>query len=132
MTEFDNQYCFICGHSNPVGLKAEIKVDREAKNAVCTLVIPSAYQGWKGIVHGGIISALLDELCVYAGMTAGDSVVTGELKTRFRNPVPVEQEVTVSAQVKNKVRRTLLVEAQLTMGGGVLASAEAKLVIVRS
>jgi uncharacterized protein (TIGR00369 family) len=132
MTVFDNQYCFICGPSNPVGLKAAIKVDREAKSAASTLVIPSTYQGWQGIVHGGIISALLDEVCVYAGMTVGDPVVTGELKTRFRSPVPVEQEVTVSAQVVNQVRRTVQVEAQLTMGGSVLASAEAKLVMVRS
>jgi acyl-coenzyme A thioesterase PaaI-like protein len=128
----DNQYCFICGHRNPVGLKATMKVDREGKSAACTLVIPSEYQGWKDMVHGGIISALLDEVCVYAGMTVSASVVTGELKTRFRKPVPVEQEVTVSARVTNQVRRTVLVEAQLTMEGIVLASAEAKLVIVRS
>ncbi len=128
----DNQYCFICGHRNPVGLKATMKVDREGKSAACTLVIPSEYQGWKDMVHGGIISALLDEVCVYAGMTVSDSVVTGELKTRFRKPVPVEQEVTVSARVTNQVRRTVQVEAQLTLEGVVLASAEAKLVIVRS
>jgi len=84
------------------------------------------------MVHGGIISALLDEVCVYAGMTVSASVVTGELKTRFRKPVPVEQEVTVSARVTNQVRRTVQVEGQLTMEGIVLASAEAKLVIVQS
>ena len=128
----DNQYCFICGHRNPVGLKATMKVDREGKSAACTLVIPSEYQGWKDMVHGGIISALLDEVCVYAGMTVSASVVTGELKTRFRKPVPVEQEVTVSARVTNQVRRTVQVEGQLTMEGIVLASAEAKLVIVQS
>ncbi len=128
----DNRYCFICGAENPHGLKAKLEVDRKAQSATCTLAVPAEYQGWQGMVHGGIISALLDEVCVYAGMTLADSVVTGELKTRFRSPVPVEQEVTVSAQVINQIRRTVMVEAQLTMEGTLLANAEAKLVIVRS
>ena len=128
----DNQYCFICGQKNPHGLKVTMEVDREAKNAACALSVPAEYQGWQGMVHGGIISALLDEVCAYAGMTVADTVVTGELKTRFRKPVPVEQEVTVSATVTRQVRRTILVEAQLTMAGAVLASAEAKMVIARS
>jgi len=128
----DNQYCFICGQKNPHGLKVTMEVDREAKTATCALSVPAEYQGWQGMVHGGIISALLDEVCAYAGMTVADTVVTGELKTRFRKPVPVEQEVTVSATVTRQVRRTILVEAQLTMAGAVLASAEAKMVIARS
>lgn len=132
MSVSDNQYCFICGHSNPDGLQATIVVNRKAQSASCTLVIPAKYQGWKGMAHGGIISSLLDEVCAYAGMTVGDPVVTGELKTRFHKPAPVEQEVTVSAQVIKRVRRAVLIEAQLTMGTVVLASAEAKMVIVRS
>ena len=130
MNVSDNQNCFICGHSNPDGLKATIAVDQKVQSASCKLVIPARYQGWKGMAHGGIISALLDEVCAYAGMTVGDSVVTGELKTRFHKPAPVEQEVTVSAQVVNHTRRTVQVVAQLTMKGVVLASAEAKMVIV--
>jgi len=126
----DNQYCFVCGQNNPLGLKATLEVDREAQSASSTLVIPAEFQGWQDMVHGGIISALLDEVCAYAGMTVGHPVVTGELKTRFRKPVPVEQEVTVSARVVKQARRAVQVEAQLTMGGQLLASAEAKMVVV--
>jgi len=128
----DNHYCFICGRDNPLGFKAAITVDRETQSAQCTLVVPAEYQGWQGMVHGGIISALLDEVCAYAGMTVAGTVVTGELKTRFHKPVPVEHEVTVSAQVVNQARRTVLVEAKLFLQGEVLASAEAKMVVVRS
>jgi uncharacterized protein (TIGR00369 family) len=128
----DNQYCFVCGLRNPVGLKVTMGVDRESKSAACTIVIPSEYQGWKDMVYGGIISALLDEVCAYAGMTVGESVVTGELKIRFLKPVPVEQEVIVTARVVNHTRRTVQVDAQFTMKGQVLASAEGKMVIVRS
>jgi uncharacterized protein (TIGR00369 family) len=128
----NDQCCFICGPGNPVGLKAAIKVDQESQSAACTLVIPPEYQGWKDLVHGGVISALLDEVCAYAGMTMVETVVTGELKIRFHKPVPVGQEVTARATVIRRERRIVLVEAQLTMQGAILASAEAKMVIVCS
>jgi uncharacterized protein (TIGR00369 family) len=128
----DNHYCFVCGQDNPIGFKANIDVDRDAQSAQCKLVVPAEYQGWKEMAHGGIISALLDEVSAYAGMTVSETVVTGELKTRFRKPVPVEQEITVLAQVVKQVRQAVMVEATLTMKGEVLASAEAKMVIVRS
>lgn len=132
MNVSDNQYCFICGPRNPQGLKATLEVDQTAQSAACTISVPAVYQGWQGMVHGGIISALLDEVCAYAGMTVASTVVTGELKTRFRKPVPVEQTVTVRARVTNQVRRAVLVEAELTMAGTVLASAEAKMVVVQT
>jgi uncharacterized protein (TIGR00369 family) len=132
MNVFDNQYCFVCGQDNPVGIKTSIEVDRDAQSAQCILAVSAEYQGWKGMVHGGIISALLDEVSAYAGMTVTDTVVTGELTTRFRKPVPVEQEITVSAQVVKQARRVVMVEAQIVMQGEVLASAEAKMMVVRS
>jgi uncharacterized protein (TIGR00369 family) len=128
----NDQYCFICGPGNPVGLQAKINVDKQSHSAACTLVIPTEYQGWKDLVHGGILSALLDEVCAYAGMTIAETVVTGELKTRFHKPVPVEQEVMVSAKVIRRERRVVLVEARITMEGSVLTSAEAKMVIVNT
>lgn len=126
----DNQYCFICGKDNPVGLHLDLVVDREAKCAETKVAVPAEYQGWEGMVHGGIISALLDEVCAYAGMTVAKTVVTGELKTRFRKPVPVEADIRAVARVVNHARRTVLVEAELLMQDDVLASAEAKMVIV--
>lgn len=128
----DNQCCFVCGPDNPVGFKARIEVDQDKRSAQCTLAVAAEYQGWQGMVHGGIISALLDEVSAYAGMTVGSTVVTGELTTRFLKPVPVEQEISVSAQVVKQTRRVVMVVAQLVMQGQLLASAEAKMIVVRS
>jgi uncharacterized protein (TIGR00369 family) len=127
----DNQYCFVCGKNNPLGLKASLDVDQTANSASCRLMIPTEYQGWQGMVHGGVIAALLDEVCAYAGMTVAEQVVTGELKTRYRKPVPVERLVTVSAKAGERTRRTVVVEAQLAMDGEILASGEATMVIIK-
>ena len=128
----DNQHCFICGQENPIGLKAELQVDKQVHSATCRVTVPSEFQGWQGMVHGGIIGALLDEVCAYAGMTVAMPVVTGELKTRYRKPVPVDHPLLVSARVTDRQRRTLTVEAELAADGMVLASAVATMVIVKS
>ena len=127
----DNKYCFVCGKNNPLGLKAELQVDREGQAASCQLAIPAEFQGWEGMVHGGVVATLLDEVCAYAGMTVPGQVVTGELKTRYHKPVPVAQLVTVSARVSERKRRTVLVDARLEMDGELLASAVAKMVVLK-
>lgn len=132
MKVFDNRFCFICGQDNPLGFKAGIETDRQQRSAQFTVTIPAEFQGWQEMVHGGIISALLDEVCAHAGMTVTDTVVTGELKTRFRHPVPVGREVTLRARVTDQQRRTVLVEGQLLMQGRLMASAEARMVVVRT
>jgi uncharacterized protein (TIGR00369 family) len=114
-----------------LGLQAALEVDQAANSASCRLRIPAEYQGWAGMVHGGVVAALLDEVCAYAGMTVAEQVVTGELKTRYRKPVPVERLVTVSAKAGQRTRRTVMVEAQLAMDGEILASGEATMVIIR-
>lgn len=128
----DNQFCFVCGQDNPVGFKTHVDVDREQQSAKFAITVPADFQGWQGMVHGGILSALLDEVSAYAAMTVSGIVVTAELKTRFRKPVPVDQEIIVSAQVVSQTRRVVMVEAELAMQGEILASAEAKMVVVRS
>ncbi|PLX78558.1 MAG: PaaI family thioesterase [Desulfuromonas sp.] len=128
----DNSYCFVCGQNNPLGFKAAIDVDSEQQSACCTVTIPAEFQGWKEMVHGGIISALLDEVCAHAGMTVNENIVTGELTTRFRRPVPVGREVAASARVIEQVRRTIKVEAKITLEGELMASAVAKMVVIRS
>ena len=82
--------------------------------------------------QSGIVSALLAEVSVYADMTGTGPGVTAELKARCRKPVPVEKEVIVSAQVVSQTRRVVMVAAELAMQGEILASAEAKMVVVRS
>jgi len=89
-----------------------------------TLRIPEAYQGWKGITHGGIISALLDELSAQACIGAGMQIVTSEMKLRYRAPVPTGSVVTVIGEVVGERRRLVDVKARLELGGKIMADAE--------
>ncbi len=121
-------YCFVCGKQNPVGLKAQFKYG-EGK-AYSELSLSKEYQGWSGIIHGGIIFALLDEACVYAGNSLGYNTVTAELKVRFKKPLEPEEKILVEAQAN--LVKSKLIEAIAKIKdsqGNLIAEAEGKLII---
>ena len=130
MEIIDDGRCFVCGRDNPVGLKAEIVRDPVRRRAETTVTIPEVFQGWQGITHGGIISALLDEICAQACMGCGLTVVTRELKLRYRAPVPTGATVTASAEIVGEQRRLLEVKGRLELDGRLMA--EADVVMFRS
>ncbi len=124
MDVVDDGRCFICGKDNPVGLKASFIIDSENRRAETTVFIPEYFQGWQGITHGGIISALLDEICAQACMGAGMQVVTSELKLRYRAPVPTGSTITVKGEVTGERRRLVDAKGIAELDGKVVAEAE--------
>ena len=91
----DDNYCFVCGEKNPYGLHIMFSA-REGK--VLSEFIPQkAYQGYKDIVHGGIISTLLDEAMVKAALMQGIPAVTAEITVRFRNPLLIWEQAFIEA-----------------------------------
>lgn len=124
MEVLDDGRCFVCGKENPIGLKATFAFDPDNRKATTTVKIGELYQGWQGITHGGIISALLDEICAQACMGSGMQVVTSELKLRFRAPVPTGETVTVTGEVTGERRRLVDVTGKIELNGRVMAEAE--------
>ncbi|MDD2900400.1 MAG: PaaI family thioesterase [Desulfuromonadaceae bacterium] len=124
MQVLDDSCCFICGKDNPIGFKAEFTIDPERRWAETRVRIDETYQGWQGITHGGIISALLDEICAQACIGSGLTVVTSEIKVRYRAPVPTGSLVTVIGEVVGERRRLVDVKGRLELDGKVMAEAE--------
>lgn len=124
MQIIDDGNCFICGKDNPIGFKAVFKINPELRRAETTVCIPESFQGWAGITHGGIISALLDEISAQACMCAGMQIVTSEMKLRYRKPVPTGSIVTVIGEVVGERRRLVDVKARLELDGMIMAVAD--------
>ncbi len=126
MEILEDEYCLVCGRDNPIGLKARFETDPGEKSSHCTLQLPREFQGWENVVHGGMLSTLLDEAAIYACRTTGERFVTAELQVRFKKPVVVEQPLRVSARVLGERRRLLDVAATLEQGGELCAEAAVK------
>jgi len=84
--------CFVCGRENPCGLKLKFYEDPENGTVQAEFVVLEMYQGYPGVVHGGVIAAILDEVAGRAVMLRKDHeafMVTLRLTVRYRKPTPV-------------------------------------------
>jgi acyl-coenzyme A thioesterase PaaI-like protein len=110
------RYCYACGDLNPIGLHLEFEMDGEW--AVAKFVAQRDHQGYPGYVHGGIVSALLDEAMGWATYGRGVWALTGKLETRFRGIVPTNELLTVRGCITKDRGRTLEVVAELLDNDG--------------
>lgn len=79
--------CFGCGPANATGLRLEFLL--AADGAVVSLpVVPDAFEGHPGYLHGGIIATLLDEAMSKAVRAMGKPSMTAKMEVDFRRPVP--------------------------------------------
>lgn len=125
-------HCFVCGVANPIGLN--LRFDETGAGEVEALVtVPEKYQGYNGVVHGGIVAAMLDEIAgrAYMGEDPPRFMFTGRLDIRYRKNVPVGQPLRlVGKAVRSKPHAAVACSWLYDSDGNVLAEAEALLVDV--
>jgi len=119
--------CFVCGESNPAGLKLRFETDGRIVQARFTP--RPEHVGFRQTVHGGIISTLLDEIMVWAcAVQAKRFAFCAELNVRFVNPARPGEAVIATAELTAN-RRDKIFEAKAELrneAGAVLASATGK------
>ncbi|MFC2068480.1 PaaI family thioesterase [Chloroflexota bacterium] len=111
--------CFGCGQDNPIGLK--LSFQRDGKTARAEFTPKSVYQGWSGIVRGGITICLLDEAMSYAALFGGMKV-TAEMQTRIRCVASVDQSLIIIAYVSRKTRKLVRIKAATVLNDGTLVA----------
>ena len=130
----NSRMCFVCGLQNPVGLKITFFEDHEAEQVRVNFTVPDAYQGYPGVVHGGIVAAILDEVSGRTVLLHGsddDLMATLRLTIRFRRPTPTETPLTAMGWLERKSGRGARVAGEIRLPDGtVTAECEATLVNV--
>ena len=117
----DDDCCFACGEKNALGLRMRFEPDEEPGVVRAGARIDSRFQGWQGMVHGGIIATLIDDAMAYAcTISYGGPGVMGRLDVRFRKPAVVGETAIVRAWVTRRRRDTLWVKAQVLSEAGLL------------
>jgi acyl-coenzyme A thioesterase PaaI-like protein len=117
--------CFVCGRDNPVGLKVRWDEHPEAGEIRGVVTVPEHFNGYPGVVHGGVVGALLDET---AGRTilmdAGfdDLMVTAKLEVVFRHPTPTGVALSVVGRLRRRSEARAEAEAELLLPDGTVAA----------
>ncbi len=116
--------CFACGQQNPIGLKLSFHF--EGDDYVTSLQIRPEYQGWAGIVHGGLLATALDETMARLLWEREINAITGRLEVRYRRPVAIGEQLQLRGRITR--RRPPVVETEawaIAADGAVVAEAKA-------
>lgn len=125
LSALNHSHCVMCGDLNQLSLRLKFVAD--GGGAVeAPFQGNSLLQGYDGILHGGVISSLLDAAMTHSLFHHGIEAVTGELTVKFVTPVPCDAGLTVRGWLVNATPPLYLLAAELLRSGVVMASAEAK------
>ena len=115
-------WCYGCGDRNPEGLQIVFEVDGTRVSG--RFQARETQGGWPGLAHGGIAAAALDEAMGWATWAAGALSMTARMEVKYRRPLPLGEELVVSAEVTRDRGRRLEAEAMIrTLSGETLAEA---------
>jgi uncharacterized protein (TIGR00369 family) len=107
----DNQNCFVCGEKNALGFR--LKFDHPEKGLLrSSAVFRPEHQGYRDIVHGGLMATLLDEMMVNLAWIEKTPAVTAELNVRLLKPVKTGETVRLEGRLERDGGRVLYMRAQ--------------------
>ncbi|MGD0155300.1 MAG: PaaI family thioesterase [Terracidiphilus sp.] len=113
--------CFGCGPANPTGLHLEFFLAPDG-SVVSLPVVPDAFAGHPGYLHGGVIATLLDEAMSKAVRAGGHVSMTRKIEVDYLRPVPSGVPLRIEGRVVRNERRKHWAEARvLNEEGRVLA-----------
>jgi acyl-coenzyme A thioesterase PaaI-like protein len=107
----DDQMCFCCGPKNPIGLK--LVFESRSDGGISTVWRPKKeHQGFKDIVHGGLVATVLDEVMIQMLYYRGISAVTGSMETRLMKPLQWGRDYRFEAKLVQDRGRAFITEAE--------------------
>ncbi len=121
--------CFACGKENPWGLKLDFK--RSGDLVWAEVVFHENYVGYPGIIHGGIVTTVLDEAMAKALLLRGIAALTVELTVRFRKKASPGVAYRAEGWIESERRNLYSTAARLLSGKDVLAEARGKFLAVK-
>lgn len=107
--------CFGCGKDNPAGLHLEVTYVNDKPRI--EFIVGSNYCGYPGVMHGGAIATLFDEVMFHAIARLGIQTVTTNITIDFKNPALEGHHLVSEARVENRNGKKIEVAAIITDSG---------------
>ena len=124
----DDRYCFVCGEKNPFGLRLEPKGNNG--RGIILWNPEKRHQGYTGVVHGGLISTLLDEAMAYAAMSVAGFGANADISVKFIKPVRTGKTVRIESELIERRGKILRLRASVFQNGEEKARGKATFVSV--
>lgn len=117
--------CVVCSFSNARGLHLKFDVVDDG-SVRADFQCNKTFEGYPGILHGGVISSILDGAMGHCMFAIGQTAVTVEMTTRFRHPIMTGHNATVLARITRSSHPLYLLDAEIIQNGEIKATAKSK------
>lgn len=112
----ETQPCFGCGPAHPTGFR--LRFEREGGEVVTRFVPAEGHQGPPGIMHGGLVATLADEIAAWAIVALlGKFGFTAQFEGKIRAPIRIGAEVVGRGKIEREGRRLVGVRVELAQRG---------------
>ncbi len=115
--------CFVCGDNNDIGLKLDF-YEKDGK-ARAEFTPTKNFEGYKDILHGGILSTLLDEVMIKSILAKEILTVTSQIEVKFKKPAVIGEKLIIEGGITGERGRLILAEGKVFREDGTVV-AEAK------
>jgi uncharacterized protein (TIGR00369 family) len=123
--ENEHRYCLFCGDLNPISFG--LKFMRQDNGGVYTVFHANEnFQGYAGILHGGVVASLLDSAMTHCLFHKGVKAVTADLQIRYKHPIPCGEKVVVQAQLIECRPPLYHLNARIVLGSRTMAHSKAR------
>ena len=119
----NSKMCLVCGLQNPFGLYTAF-YELENDELLAMFTPTEEHQGYPGRLHGGISAAILDETIGRAIMIRYDDDIWGvtmEFTSRFKKPVPLNEELRVMSRITKENTRVFEGSGEILLSDGTVA-----------
>ena len=120
-----HQNCFACGSNDGVGLGLKF-YKYEDGTIFGNFFADPKYEGYSGIIHGGIIATLLDSAMTHCLLMKDIPALTGRLSVKYSTPIHTGTVVKLEARIVDRFHEMFILQGKALVSGNRVASAQAK------
>lgn len=119
----NSKMCAVCGVDNPFGIHGRF-YDTDTGEVIGLFRAKEHHQSFPERVHGGIISAMLDEVMSRALNVEfpEEWSVTVDLRIRFKKPVPLETDLKALGRITRMNRKIFETTGEIYLPDGTVAA----------
>lgn len=117
-------YSPICGYYNPIAPPVAMRYDQEKQILHGTVNCNRSYEGPQGLIHGGVIAAIYDQLLALLTTCSGRPSFTAWLNIQYRKPTPLHQDLHWHAWIESIDGRKAMIKGQCWLNDELLTEAE--------
>jgi acyl-coenzyme A thioesterase PaaI-like protein len=121
----EHPHCFVCSPDDPQGLRMHFDVLADGSTQG-QFDCDKEFEGFPGIIHGGVLSALVDCAMLHCLFAKGESGLTVDLSIQFRHPVEVGVPAMVCAEILEQGHSLYRLAARVLQQGQVKVKATAR------